>query len=154
MAWTIKGTLTGLDQSLKLLQGLKQGVRNRILRAALSKATTPMLKTAKRLAPVETGLLRKSIGRKVKTYASTGSVVVVIGPRTGFRREVTVRGRKMIRNPVKYAHLVELGHGGPSPAPAHPFLRPAWDNHKAQAQRIVAAEIVAGIEREAAKGTR
>lgn len=24
-----------------------------------------------------------------------------------------------------HAHLVEYGHGGPHPAPAHPFLRPA-----------------------------
>lgn len=24
-----------------------------------------------------------------------------------------------------HAHLVEFGHGGPHPAPAHPFLRPA-----------------------------
>jgi hypothetical protein len=27
--------------------------------------------------------------------------------------------------PSKYAHLVEFGHGGPHPAPAHPFMIPA-----------------------------
>ena len=26
-----------------------------------------------------------------------------------------------------YANPVEFGHGGPAPAPAHPFVRPAFD---------------------------
>ena len=26
-----------------------------------------------------------------------------------------------------YANAVEWGHGGPAPAPAHPFVRPAYD---------------------------
>ena len=26
-----------------------------------------------------------------------------------------------------YANAVEFGHGGPAPAPAHPFVRPAFD---------------------------
>lgn len=28
---------------------------------------------------------------------------------------------------AKYANPVEFGHGGPHPAPAHPFVRPAFD---------------------------
>lgn len=35
------------------------------------------------------------------------------------------------------AHLVEEGHGGPSPAPAHPFLRPAFEAKKAEATEIM-----------------
>lgn len=30
-------------------------------------------------------------------------------------------------NIAPHAHLVEFGHGGPAPAPAHPFFRPVVD---------------------------
>ena len=46
------------------------------------------------------------------------------------------RGRKKIsigvhkNSGVKYAMFVEFGHGGPHPAPAHPFIRPAYDQKK------------------------
>lgn len=32
-----------------------------------------------------------------------------------------------------YANPVEYGHGGPHPAPAHPFVRPAFDEGKEEA---------------------
>lgn len=32
-----------------------------------------------------------------------------------------------------YANPVEFGHGGPAPAPAHPFVRPAFDTRKDEA---------------------
>ena len=32
-----------------------------------------------------------------------------------------------------YAHPVEFGHGGPHPAPPHPFVRPAFDSKAAEA---------------------
>lgn len=31
----------------------------------------------------------------------------------------------IFRNPSRYAHLVEAGHGGPRPAKAYPFIEPA-----------------------------
>ena len=32
-----------------------------------------------------------------------------------------------------YANPVEFGHGGPAPAPAHPFVRPAFDTKSDEA---------------------
>ena len=32
-----------------------------------------------------------------------------------------------------HAHLVEYGHGGPYPAPPHPFVRPAFDRKQDEA---------------------
>lgn len=46
-------------------------------------------------------------------------------PETTTRRVVAFAGIRPRKAP--HAHLVEFGHGGPHPAPAHPFLRPAWD---------------------------
>ena len=36
-----------------------------------------------------------------------------------------------------YANPVEKGHGGPGPAPAHPFVRPAFDVRKDEAYQIM-----------------
>lgn len=47
-----------------------------------------------------------------------------------------------------HAHLVEFGHGGPHPAPAHPFVRPAWDSVKAS----VMEKIQQGLKRVAEGG--
>jgi HK97 gp10 family phage protein len=37
--------------------------------------------------------------------------------------------------------LVEDGHGGPAPAPAHPFLRPAFKAKKEEAAAILTEEL-------------
>jgi HK97 gp10 family phage protein len=151
MAFGVRARLTGLKDVLDRLAHLrKQTTRSKIARRALQMASTPILKTAKRLAPKETGLLRKSIGRRLKTYRRTGTVFVMIGPRYGFKQLVTLAsGKQHLRNPIKYAHLVELGTAN---APPHPFLRPAWDAHKAQAEATIRRIVLEEITAEAAKG--
>ncbi len=36
-----------------------------------------------------------------------------------------------------YASPVEFGHGGPAPAPAHPFIRPAYDTRSQESFMIM-----------------
>ena len=36
-----------------------------------------------------------------------------------------------------YANPVEFGHGGPAPAPAHPFVRPAFDARAEEAYGVI-----------------
>lgn len=36
-----------------------------------------------------------------------------------------------------YANPVEFGHGGPGPAPAHPFVRPAFDTRVDESYEIM-----------------
>lgn len=36
------------------------------------------------------------------------------------------------------AHLVEFGHGGKAPAPAHPFLMPAFQSKRNECEEIMA----------------
>ena len=63
------------------------------------------------------------------------------------------RGGKQISIGVKhseagacYANPVEAGHGGPGPAPPHPFVRPAFDARAEEAydeiKRVLADEIM------------
>lgn len=165
MAFKISGRIEGLEPMLARLRQLeKKSAQMRVLRAALTKGSKPVLDTAKKLAPVsgpedaplQPRLLRKSLGRRVKTYGGRSTVVVIIGPRSkpSFRRQVGTRtrgkqkGQPVIQNPTKYAHLVEFGTRR---SRAFPFLRPAFDLRKREAQAIIGREIFLGILRELAK---
>lgn len=162
--------IEGLKELDRKLKNLGPRVLRKVVRSASSKAMTPVLKDAKQRAKAikDTGLLSKSLGRKTKTYTRTGTVTVNVGPRKGFKQEVTRRtklpdGRVIVRketaNPANYAHLVELGtaphsigrrgtHPGTRP---RPFLRPALDTNEYTVLAIYRRELAAGVIREAKK---
>lgn len=171
MAAFVKAQLTGMEPILRRLGGMARAVRSRIGRAAVSKGSQPVLKTAQALAPVgETGLLRKALGRKVKIYRQTGAAVAIVGPRTGFQttrkgRVITALGRKLQAAGVKphlYAHLVEGGtkphlihlgrmvihHPGAKP---QPFMGPAWQSTRGIAEQLIVNEVLDQLAKEAAK---
>lgn len=137
-----EGRLTGAKQLHKNLEDLGSTKARAVVRRSLQSASSPPLKKAKQLVPKETGLLKKSLGKKPKTYRSSGTSMVIIGARVGFHDPTTGR------NPVKYAHLVELGtvHSA-----AQPFMRPALAYTKDESIRIFQSRASAGIEREAAR---
>ena len=106
----------------------KQSTRNKMMRPAVRAAMSAVSKAAKANVIQESGLLKQSIGVKIKTYKAV--VFGVAGPRTGFTEHVirvAPSGEKVgvKANPVNYAHLVEFGTAH---SPAHPFMRPAFDN--------------------------
>lgn len=68
---------------------------------------------------VKTGNLKKSIRAKKSKFEDGGWIVISTAP---------------------HAHLVEYGHGGKSPAPPHPFLRPALDKNISNAREKFGAE--------------
>ncbi len=111
------------------------------------------------------GVLRKSIGAKVKQTRS-GTCYAKIGPRRGFEVELVRLGkgpRKLRKreqpmakylglktykvSPTRYAHLVELGHGGWAPAKPHPFIDPAVQRTKATVEQILTHDLTAAIEK-------
>lgn len=142
MAFEVQGEIEGLDLLLFNLQSLRASKSRQVSRRALASASSVPLKAAKRQVTKETGQLKKSLGKKApKTYQS-GVIVVVIGPREGFKDPDTGR------NPVKYAHLVELGTVR---ARAKPFLRPALMSTKDEAIRVYQRKAWEGFEREVAK---
>lgn len=67
----------------------------------------------------ETGKLRKSIKALKSKYEGGGWIVRAKAP---------------------HAHLVEFGHGGKNPAPAHAFLRPALEAEIEEAKMIFGAK--------------
>ncbi len=79
-------------------------------------------------APIEEQMLHnastdpKIITRDLYDSIRTGNVKK---NRTGGKR-ITIGVHHSERG-AYYANPVEHGHGGPAPAPAHPFVRPAFD---------------------------
>lgn len=117
------------------------------------------------------GLLHASIGIKTKFYSRSGTLWASVGPRTGFKAEVkatrarrrqdrlrrAARGQSQFRskwrNPVNYAHLVELGFNHPTAghiAP-RPFIRPAFDSYSQTMLRDLGKRLGKKIE---SAGTR
>lgn len=130
----IQAQLTGLADVLKRFRGVESVMRG-ASRRGVNEATKLVLAAAKANVPRRTGMLRKSLGRKVVAMKNGGGYVGIVGPRKDvsdrerarrqqefeagkrkrapgkarFRKVVKYKGREITVNPVHYAHLVEYG---------------------------------------------
>src|SRR5690349_2406160 len=102
-------TLQGAKELERALNTLGERIQRKVTRQAVNAALNPVLKAARAEAPEESGLLKESLAKKVKTYVDTQTVVGLVGPDTKTMGEFN--GEK--RWPAKYAHLVERGHIAP-----------------------------------------
>lgn len=150
MPFKIKAQVEGAKEVLAAIGGLADKLKKKLLKKAVGEAGRLVLKRAKQLVPRDSGLLKKSLGRKVKVYRNTGTAVAIVGPRKGFRQPVTrAKGRWKPRtetaDPIKYAHLIEQGTGH---SQAKPFLRPAIEGQQQQIREAMASVIARGIEQD------
>lgn len=141
------------------------------IKKGIDAATKFVAADAKARVPRRTGLLKKSIGRRVQSYRGGTVVSGLVGPRRGFAT-VLPSGKKV--NPAKYAHLVEFGRkvvvakkallladrvegvvfGKQVRAVApRPFLRPAWDANKGRVTGEMVRQLNAALA-EFARGRR
>lgn len=150
------------------LAGVKAGVQNRVVKAAVAKVARLAAKAVKKGAPASrTGALKRSIGTSYKSRPKAGQWTYKAGPRKGFTT-TTTDGRKV--NPVNYAHLVEGGRKEVRPkrksalriaagvvrkraqaVAAKPFVAPVWRGVQGRGVAMIGRDIKAGIAREAAK---
>ena len=131
-----------LNRAFKRLPGeLKKGGEKAVLRAGAK----PINVAAKSRAPVGSGLLKKSIGTNVKKV--DGEVTARVGPRSGWKKEVTRDGRQVVSDPNKYSHLVEFGT---SHSAARPFIRPAVDSTRNQ----VVGAMAVGLDKYVARAVQ
>lgn len=126
---------------------------------------------------VLTGALEKSMRVRVARKRYRDRRVAVVGPRSRVEFFKPGKTKKLVSarlsalerdmaqaawkarhvtdytriNPAKYAHLVEFGHGGPRPAPPHPFMRPAFAAKVNAAKRAFTKQFTIGLYREAKK---
>lgn len=130
----VKTAWKGLAQVRRAADTMTLRVQKASNRVAVGKATTPMLRTAKKLVPYRTGELKRSLTKRVKTMPD-GVVTGRIAPRRGTKG-------------VKYAHIVELGSSKMAP---RPYMRPAFEQSKDESTAVYKAEIWNDIKREARK---
>ena len=94
-----------------------------VLESILNEAAQPVLEKAQQFAPIKTGKLKAAIKKGRVSKRKNGVYTIKIGTQG--------------KTDAFYAPFVEFGHGGPHPAPPHPFMRPAYDETKEQAYGII-----------------
>ncbi len=162
MPFTIEAKVD-ISKELVRLRELDKATRNKILRPALTQAGKPLVRAMQAKAPNRSGLLRTSLGQKVKAYRN-GIIVFLAGPRTGFKDATTGE------NPTNIAHLAEKGRqavralgrafgmvlkGGKvifrrtsAAQPARPFMQSAADATRGEVDRKLKEAIEKGIAKQ------
>jgi hypothetical protein len=168
-------------RTVELLQKKLSRFRNRntlwrrAVRESADKSFRPVAKVVKSNAPVETGLLRRSIRVKTKTMKD-GTVWTGIFPdsrlkvpvstnekgrlislttkrqREKYKAARTRNGNVIYRRPAKYVHLVELGTR--KGVRGTHFMRHSFDSRKHAVLRDFIRHISESVIRLAAKGKR
>lgn len=94
-------------------------------------------------------LLRNDI-RERAPKGPTGNLKKSLLAGTLKRREHESAGPAIVSYNAKvapHAKLVEYGHGGPHPAPPHPFFRPGWDANKRQIEENIKTDLLNAIDK-------
>lgn len=124
-------SLLGVPESQKLIAEAKAKLNSEAVQDALMPAAQVVRDTAIRLVNQGPGIKSKGVRRlhlKELIFATKGRGRFRLGNAiahllTGEEGPSVIVGVDLKKAP--HAHLVEFGHGGPHPAPAYPFLRPA-----------------------------
>ena len=124
-----------MKEVLKNLEKLPEKVQKRVVKGAVRAAAKPIVKEARRLVPVRTGNLKKSIGVNARRSDKT-TVRVSISPRKGGRYDGF------------YGHFVEFGTKNSAP---HPFMRPAFEFAGGEAIKAFRAYMKKRIDKELGK---
>ncbi len=161
MAIVASFSFRGDKEIAAALLALPGTMRKQVIPGALRAAGRVVIPKARGLVPVETGLLKKSLGAVLRGGRRGRPQYLVIGPRTDIVG-VGPDGRK--RWPAKYAHLVELGHfqvqpvkgktrrhgtaqaaaSGKDFVPGRPFLGPAVNGSRDAIKAAFLRELAAG----------
>lgn len=123
--------LTGLKALQQTIQRIANAVPEHVQRQALLNAGEIVADEAKRLVSVRTGNLRDSIlvsDQGVGGALEGGGITVFIGPATG---------------DGFYGHMVEFGTVHMA---AEPFMRPAFDNTRAEVQQRLGDDLWRPLE--------
>ena len=115
--------ISGMADRLDV-NGAGAGVARQILEDAARPIHQQMKANASKDRQIITGVLNRSIRiGPVKKRRKSGKSITI-----GVHRK---------EEGAYYATPVEYGHGGPAPAPAHPFIRPAYDTRADEAYEII-----------------
>lgn len=134
MAFDVKGVSELLGDLSKMAStvGEDGSATKRTLKAGAEPIHSRMVQNASRDPKVISGKLRGAI--------RIGSI-----RKKGAGQSISIGLHK--GEGAMYGVPVEFGHGGPAPAPPHPFIRPAYDAEAENAYETMKRELRAAIDR-------
>lgn len=107
-------------------------ITGRILEAAAQPVLEQMIQNASTDPHPRSGKLRSSLRIKKSTRKRGARVTVGVHRSEGG---------------APYAQPVEFGHGGPHPAPPHPFVRPAFDVRADEAYELLKTQLLRALDK-------
>jgi HK97 gp10 family phage protein len=162
----ISASVQGMREAYAALSKAAKKIQRDGSRKAANAGGKVVLKAMKGAVRVRTGLLKKALGRKVKSFGDSGVSVAIIGPRTGFKvvkqkdgstakvqtkfsrldgTRVNKKGETVNKysNPTQYAHLVDKGTRR---SRAYPFRAPVQQATAGQVRDAMAEAVRAVVE--------
>lgn len=158
--------IEGLKDLEDALSALPKATARNVLLRALKKAAQPIADHARRVVPVDSGMLRDSIKVSSRVRNRTGLAEysetlrgggTTAEARTALRAARRAGGAGESRAEVSvgptapHAHLVEFGT---VKMVAEPFMRPAWEDEQDGALINIKSELSAEIDRAVARAAR
>lgn len=151
--------ISGFKELDRALEELPKSTSRNVLKRTLIKAGEPIAEEARRLVPVDQGVLRDSIEVSARVKNKVGNAEFSAAMRAGLGKKAAASALRSARRAAKgqgsfaeayvgptrgkgviqYAHLVEFG--SVNNQPPRPFMRPAWDAKQSQALSIIRAEL-------------
>lgn len=151
----------GLYELQRALAELPKATARRVQQRVLMRQVQPVVDAAKANAPVRTGALRNSItattkrprGHKTAAARAFAKVKGMGGSTAAARGAAKEAGSSLVEVFVGPGRLAQAGQTewGNRHQPAHPYMRPAWDAHKAAVLEGIADEMWAEIRKAAAR---
>ena len=138
--------IKGARELRKTLHQLPRKVQKRVLARGVAGAAKEANRRIKSATPIQTEswgipnrLLRRSIGRKRKTYQATGTAFEVIGPRNDPKFYVAVRGQRgATQTNVQFVPMTRVAQFVEKD---DPFMRPAIDTMKSKLMKTMESDI-------------
>ena len=128
------GDFVALQQDFERMAQVAEPAK---IQSTLEEAAQPILEQMKQNASSNpsprTGKLRAALG--TGNAGKKGSASISIGVH-----------RKDWSGDEYYPAYVEFGHGGPRPAPPHPFVRPALDEKGEEAMNVLADKVAQALK--------
>ena len=155
-------TIDGLRELKAALDELPKATARRVQQRVLLARAAPVVASAKAKVPVRTGALRDAIratttrprGSKAassRAFAKVRGMGGSVSTARAAAKEAGASSVEVFIGPVGRLPQAGQQEWGNRNHPPHPYLRPAWDEHKAALQAGIKADMWAEIQKAAAR---
>jgi HK97 gp10 family phage protein len=132
----------GVQFYLKGIDELERNA-NQLIKEVTEEKTKILLRAANKVK----GRIKQNIQSQFKRHTGNleGSPYATAYPEKVGSSAVAFAGIRPRKAP--HGHLVEFGHGGPQPAPPHPFVSKSWNEMREEVRNDIASDLGKTIEK-------